>query len=788
MHTASTPAPFGAHPGEWEHFAYQLDLRRDLLPVVSNPNATIAPGSTLQSIGKTPSRYDKNRNVVGIGKWTQEIASAGQIAACAKEPDFGICIQTRRARAIDVDIVDPELAAQIAGTIATFVGALPIRQRANSPKFLAAFRLPGEYTKRILKTAHGNIEFLANGQQFIASGTHPSGARYEWAGGLPAEFPELTPQLFEDLWGMLEMLYGIEPSTTLRASQGAKIERRAEDGDDPMVPWLFEHWEVRGEGNDGRLDIRCPFDAEHTTDSGPSSTSYYPAGVGGYSRGHFKCLHAHCAHRTDEEFIAAIGDPTVNAFPDYAEDDKAAALIADLIGTPAPSAAGASQVARGNAPRDPRDDFYAHLQDNKFIFRPTGVLWTAAGVDGHYQTINGTKPSKWLAVNRGVHQLTWWPGKPEIVEGELIASGEVRKAPGRRAYNLYRAPQIEDGNPADIRPWLDHLRTIYPEEWNHLVMWFAHRVQRPGEKLNHALVLGGAQGIGKDSILEPLKRAVGGSNFNEIDPEHALGNFNTFNRAVVLRVNEARDLGNANDRFRLYERFKTIIAAPPDVLRINEKHVSEYPIPNVVGVIYTTNHAVDGLYLPPDDRRHYVAWSTRRKEEFEPGYWGAYWTWLDAGGWRNVATYLRTLSLDDFDPKADPPKTPAFYAIVNAGRDPEDGELQQVLADMGNPDAVTVADIRVRLAHLRAANAMTDNADDWITLEATLSSAGARRKVPHMFERAGYLQVPNANATDRLWVIEGRRQAIYARTSLPNAERFRAARAIADSKSQTAKG
>ena len=35
--------------------------------------------------------------------------------------------------------------------------------------------------------------------------------------------------------------------------------------------------------------------------------------------------------------------------------------------------------------------------------------------------------------------------------------------------------------------------------------WFAHRVQRPGEKINHALVLGGDQGIGKDAIDRALK-------------------------------------------------------------------------------------------------------------------------------------------------------------------------------------------------------------------------------------------------------------------------------------------
>jgi hypothetical protein len=44
----------------------------------------------------------------------------------------------------------------------------------------------------------------------------------------------------------------------------------------------------------------------------------------------------------------------------------------------------------------------------------------------------------------------------------------------------------------------------------------AHRVQYPGDKINHALVFGGNPGIGKDTIAEPLKPAVGWWNFHEI--------------------------------------------------------------------------------------------------------------------------------------------------------------------------------------------------------------------------------------------------------------------------------
>jgi hypothetical protein len=40
------------------------------------------------------------------------------------------------------------------------------------------------------------------------------------------------------------------------------------------------------------------------------------------------------------------------------------------------------------------------------------------------------------------------------------------------------------------------------------------------------------------------------------------------------------------------------------------------------------------------------------------------WGWYDAGGDRHVAAYLAKLDLSTFDPKAPPPKTAAFWAIV----------------------------------------------------------------------------------------------------------------------------
>ncbi len=150
--------------------------------------------------------------------------------------------------------------------------------------------------------------------------------------------------------------------------------------------------------------------------------------------------------------------------------------------------------------------------------------------------------------------------------------------------------------------WLEHVAKVFGEDSDHIVCWLAHRVQHPGDKINHALVMGGKQGIGKDTLLEPVKRAVGPWNFAEVSPHHMLGRFNGFLKSVILRVSEARDLGDVN-RFQFYDHMKAYTAAPPDVLRVDEKHLREHAVTNCCGVIITTNHKADGIYLPADDWR-----------------------------------------------------------------------------------------------------------------------------------------------------------------------------------------
>jgi hypothetical protein len=155
-----------------------------------------------------------------------------------------------------------------------------------------------------------------------------------------------------------------------------------------------------------------------------------------------------------------------------------------------------------------------------------------------------------------------------------------------------------------------------------------------------------------------------------------------------------------------------------------------------------------------------VAWSNLTRNDFSDDYWNKLWRYYDAGGYEHVHAYLAELDISKFNVKNPPTKTEAFWAIVDANRHPEDSELADVLDQLGNPDAVTLA---------RIANMATGD------FAAVILDRKNRRAMPHRLERCGYQQCRNPNAEDGLWRINGRRQAVYTRIELSPKDQFTAA-------------
>jgi hypothetical protein len=172
------------------------------------------------------------------------------------------------------------------------------------------------------------------------------------------------------------------------------------------------------------------------------------------------------------------------------------------------------------------DDFVAYMPTHTFIFTPCREPWAAASINARLPRIivrddkglpkhdNRGKiisiaPTTWLAQNRPVEQMTWCPGLPILIPDRLVVDGGWIERKRTNSFNLYRPPRLVLGDASQAKRWIEHFHTIYPHDAPHCIQWLAHRVQRPAEKINHAIVLGGDQGIGKDTLLEPVSTQLG---------------------------------------------------------------------------------------------------------------------------------------------------------------------------------------------------------------------------------------------------------------------------------------
>ena len=231
------------------------------------------------------------------------------------------------------------------------------------------------------------------------------------------------------------------------------------------------------------------------------------------------------------------------------------------------------------------------------------------------------------------NRLTWHPGLPMLITDRLVGRRRLDRAQGRhrastctgRRASSWATPARQALGSSTCTRFTRTMPTTSFAGWR-------IAVQQPGDKINHALVLGGDQGIGKDTLLEPVKHAVGPWNFHEISPTHLLG-----------PLQRLREIGDpAGQRRRAISAMSTASSSTttprstpprrPTCCGSTRSTCSEYYVLNCLGFIITTNHKTDGIYLPADDRRHYVAWSNLNKGDFPANYWNELWGFYENGG------------------------------------------------------------------------------------------------------------------------------------------------------------
>ena len=381
---------------------------------------------------------------------------------------------------------------------------------------------------------------------------------------------------------------------------------------------------------------------------------------------------------------------------------------------------------------------------------------------------------------RVVAGSVWLPGEPPVLRDVTLAgSGRIMPCDDSLLFNRYRDP-VHPATPegASAERWLAHLKWLYPEEAEreHFLDWAAHVLQHPEEKVNHGVVLAGEQGVGKDTLLEPLRLAVG-HNTRAITPDDLMDKNNPYVQSVLLVVDELRVTDTDWAAANMYKKIKPLLAAPPNVIDLKEKYQPATAVANVCHVVFTTNEP-EAFRVPETDRRLFIMTSPRRglmvNEELGEDYFNDLWASLEDDGWLAVRDVLMARDLSQFNAKAPPPRSAGWHEVANVtaeSRRTATDDLLDQLAEEPLWEEAALGDVLFAQDLLSYAGQLTPTSgfDDHEALQTELKG----KRLQHLMRERGYV-LTRPSGANRFKRGNFSTRVAYVRRTIDVAHRSRA--------------
>lgn len=184
-------------------------------------------------------------------------------------------------------------------------------------------------------------------------------------------------------------------------------------------------------------------------------------------------------------------------------------------------------------------------------------------------------------------------------------------------------------------------------EYQYLLKYIAHAIQRPWEKPGVMIILLGGQGIGKGTLAKLLKR-IWSATFLQVNRiKQVVGDFNgSLERAYIVFLDEALFAGDRNSS----DALKSLVTESN--ISINEKHQPARQITSYHRFFSATN-AEHFKSTDRDDRRDFVLRvSEKRKGDYE--FWDAVNAEIDSEGVQAFVYDLMNMDLTGFNVRSKP--------------------------------------------------------------------------------------------------------------------------------------
>ncbi len=469
------------------------------------------------------------------------------------------------------------------------------------------------------------------------------------------------------------------------ALTASPIKVRDPGGDD-VLAWLSEQGLVLRKANsEGWVGVVCPNASEHT--DGSPEGRYLPA-----SRA-YCCLHSHCIDFDTRTFLSWVAE---NGGPEHdpgIRDDLIASAMTSALSKIAPSdffsddadavIEAVNQRELGRVEKNGWFERFAYVQNDDSYFDLTDRREVSrATFNALYRHISCRSIHTGRRIEAAVcfDELRQSMGARSIV-GVTYAAGEsVLVARDGDVYgNRWRDARPAPGT-GDVTPWLEHCRTLLPDDDEREHIWdvMAYKVQHADVKINHAVLHGGDQGCGKDTLWAPFLWAVCGpglKNRGLMDNDTLNSQWGYQLESEVLIINELRE-PEARERRALANRLKPLIAAPPELLVVNRKGLAPYDMVNRMFVLAFTNDPVP-ITIDSQDRRWFCVWSSAPRMRADDAR--ALWDWYKSGGFEAVAGWLHRRDVSKFNPAGTPRWTEFKASLIEQGMSVAESYLVDML-------------------------------------------------------------------------------------------------------------
>jgi hypothetical protein len=460
-----------------------------------------------------------------------------------------------------------------------------------------------------------------------------------------------------------------------------KAVQLRDTGLDNVLTWLADNNLVLSHVNaDGWCAIVCPNHEQHS--DGMIEARYKPLDRS------FCCYHGHCQDldsRTFLDWVANEGGPKVT--PGLRDEliAERMSLIYDKISPteafPDEAAARVREVEKKEAGRLEQSEWFerfAYIQSDDCYFDMVTRQEIARNVFNalfrHVDCRSIHKKTQRVQSSIYFDERRQDRGAPALAAVTFAAGDDVLVTRDGLVYGNRWTDSRPDvsGSDAiadhDVEPWLEHCRDLIADdkELDHILNAMAFKIQHPNVKMNHAILIGGDEGVGKDSMFQPFLWALGGQHWRNRSVIEAGGLDSQWGYALeaeVVILNELKE-PEARERRAMANKLKPLIAAPPETLTVNRKGMHPYELVNRLMVIAYTNDPLP-ITLPTQDRRWFCVWT--RAPRMTPDAADKLWGWYKSGGYEKCAAWLWQRDVSAFNPASAPPVTEWKLNMVEHG-------------------------------------------------------------------------------------------------------------------------